>query len=208
MNMTKSWTVTRVFFQWFEVVKELRSRWTDDTMIISFVLWAVFNLTLKTVSWLKLSIHILFLYVSLCSANFRKVQNAWNKIKCVSHINAPHFSPLCSCLFSRSIFLGTDCVVCVTDDQGQRYQAWFSVGTLVAPMPDSRGHAVWVGVSGEPRCLQMERVDGGTYLFKCRLVLYWMTQGYGGESQAVLHIHSRQNLVDFVKFQLFRSCFH
>ncbi len=60
-------------------------------------------------------------------------------------------------------------VVCsVTDEQGptdQYYQGWFSTGTLVAPMPDSRGHGVWLEVSGEPGFIQMERVDVVTYLF-------------------------------------------
>lgn len=60
-------------------------------------------------------------------------------------------------------------------------------------MPDTRGHSVWVGVSGELQCLQMERVGGGTHLPECWLSLLGDTRrgiNRTGLSLAVVQLSS------------------
>jgi len=73
------------------------------------------------------------------------------------------FCALCSLfcvLWWKSVW-----ILIVTDEQTAVSQAAPPPGTLVAPMPDSRGHGVWVRVSGEPGCLHNDRQGGRGNLF-------------------------------------------
>lgn len=117
------------------------------------------------------SVHLYTLRTNLIKQNREHwhIHNAWLYLltfgsKLLWRANMCLISPFCLCLSSHSISFGTGCVQC--DRWAETpLQDWFSTGIAVALMPDSRGHSVWIGVSGEHLCHQMERVRGDLSFF-------------------------------------------